>query len=110
MYKRQGISTAAVPVLDKNPDMTPTITMIAMINVLSVLANLVTRPPILFAIPVSNSAWPTTNMPTQRITLLFTYCENVVDTSTTPVSVNPDRKSTRLNSSHSGESRMPSSA
>lgn len=75
--------------LDKNPDITPTITMIAMINVLSVLANLVTRPPILFAIPVSNSAWPTTNMPTQRITLLFTYCENVVDTSTTPVSVNP---------------------
>ena len=23
----------------------------------------------------SNSAWPTTNMSTQRITLLFTYCE-----------------------------------
>ncbi len=73
----------------RNPDITPTITMIAMISVFSVLANLVTSPPILFAIPVSNSAWPTTNMPTQRITLLFTYCENVVDTSTTPVSVNP---------------------
>ena len=27
-----------------------------------------------------------------------------------PKNVNPDRKSTRLNSSHSGESRMPSSA
>ena len=63
--------------------------MIAMISVFSVLANLVTRPPILFAIPVSNSACPTTNIPTQRITLLFTYCENVVDTSKTPVIVNP---------------------
>ena len=28
----------------------------------------------------------------------------------TPVAVSGDRKSTRLNSSHSGESRMPSSA
>ena len=84
-----GISTAAVPVLDKNPDITPTITMIAMISVFSVLANFVTRPPILFAIPVSNNAWPTTNMPTQRITLLFTYCENVVVASTTPVRVRP---------------------
>ena len=63
--------------------------MIAMISVFSVLANFVTSPPILFAIPVSNNAWPTTNMPTQRITLLFTYCENVVVASTTPVRVRP---------------------
>ena len=84
-----GISTAAVPVLDKNPDIAPTITIIAMISVRSVLANFVTIPPILFAIPVSNNACPTTNMPTQRITLLFTYCANVVDASNTPVSVRP---------------------
>ena len=36
--------------------------MIAMISVFSVLANFVTSPPILFAIPVSNNAWPTINI------------------------------------------------
>ena len=84
-----GISTAAVPVLERNPDIIPTINIIAIISIFSDLANLVTIPPILLAIPVSNSACPTTNIPTQRITLLFTYCENVVDTSKTPVIVNP---------------------
>ena len=60
-----------------------------MTSVFSVLANLVTIPPILFAMPVSNNACPTTNIPTQRITLLLTYCANVVDASNTPVSVRP---------------------
>ena len=51
-----GMSTAAVPVFDKNPDITPTITIMATIRIRSVFANFVTTPPILFAIPVSKSA------------------------------------------------------
>ena len=51
-----GISTAAVPVLDRKPDMTPTITIMAVIRIRSLLANRVTKPPILCAIPVSNKA------------------------------------------------------
>ena len=47
-----------------------TITMIATISVRSELANLVTIPPILFAIPVSKSAPPTMNIATNKMTLL----------------------------------------
>ena len=38
------------------------------------------------------------------------YSEGQIDTRKVGISFQPDRKSTRLNSSHSGESRMPSSA
>lgn len=73
MPQTTGISTAAVPVLDKKPDIRPTMSMMAMISCRSLLAKRVTRPPILLAMPVSNRAWPTTNIPTQRITLELTY-------------------------------------
>ena len=36
--------------------------------------------------------------------------ERFIDVGTGPASTSRDRKSTRLNSSHSGETRMPSSA
>ena len=84
-----GINTAAVPVFDRNPDMTPTITIMATIRIFSFFANLVTTPPILFAMPVSKSACPTTNIPTHRITLLFTYPLNVWEASRTPFTFNP---------------------
>ncbi len=66
-----GISTAAVPVLERKPLIRPTITMIATMSPLSVLANPVTRPPISFAMPVSNNAPPTMNIATNRMTLLL---------------------------------------
>lgn len=84
-----GISTAAVPVLERNPDIIPTINIIAIISIFSDLANLVTIPPILLAIPVSNSACPTTNIPTHSITLLFTYPANVSFTVSTLVRFRP---------------------
>ena len=42
-----GIRTAAVPVLESTPLIAPTMTMIAMISIRSVFANLVTIPPLL---------------------------------------------------------------
>ena len=56
MIERFPPKAAAVPVLETNPDITPTITIIATIKILSPFANFVTRPPILFTIPVSNNA------------------------------------------------------
>ena len=41
---------------------------------------------------------------------LYLYPESVWERVRDQVNALPDRKSTRLNSSHSGESRMPSSA
>ena len=84
-----GISTAAVPVLDSTPLITPTITMIATISILSVLANRVTKLPILFAIPVSNRAPPTMNIATNKITLLSINPAKAVPTSKTPVTTRP---------------------
>ena len=84
-----GMSTAALPVLDRNPDIRPVMTMMAMMSWRSDLANLVTRPPILLAMPVSNSACPTTNMATQRITLESTYPANACLGSRTPVTHRP---------------------
>ena len=60
-----GISTAAVPVLDRKPLIRPVMSMTAMMHWRSVLAKRVTRLPILFAMPVSKSAWPTMNIATQ---------------------------------------------
>lgn len=59
------IKLAAVPVLDKKPDIIPIMSIIAIINCRSVFANLVTTPPILFAMLVSNKAAPIMNL--QRI-------------------------------------------
>jgi len=84
-----GIRTAAVPVLDKTPLIRPTITMIAIISILSVFANFVTIPPILFAMPVSNNAPPTMNMDTNKITLLSMNPAKAVFTSNTPVTTRP---------------------
>jgi len=60
-----------------------------MISILSVLANFVTIPPILFAIPVSNNAPPTINIATKRITLLSMNPAKAVFTSKTPVTTRP---------------------
>ena len=84
-----GISTAAVPVLLSTPLIKPTMTMIATIKPRSVLANFVTMPPISLAMPVSNSAPPTMNIATKRMTLLSMKPENAVFTSSTPVTHNP---------------------
>ena len=84
-----GIRTAAVPVLDNTPLMRPTITIIAMISILSVFANFVTIPPILFAMPVSNNAPPTMNMETNKMTLLSMNPSKAVLTSRTPVTTRP---------------------
>ena len=84
-----GIRTAAVPVLESTPLIRPTITIIAMIRVRSVFANLVTIPPILFAMPVSKSAPPTINIATNKITLLSMKPEKAVWTSNTPVTTKP---------------------
>ena len=77
--------------LDNTPLIKPTITIIAMISILSDFANFVTIPPILFAIPVSNKAPPTMNMATKRITLLSMNPANAVLTSSTPVTTSPQQ-------------------
>ncbi len=84
-----GIRTAAVPVLDRNPLIAPTITIMATISPRSVLANFVTRLPISLAIPVSNRAPPTMNMATNKITLLLIKPLNASLTLNTPVITRP---------------------
>ena len=63
---------AAVPVLDKKPLMMPVTSITETISCRSVLANRVTMPPTLLAMPVSKKAPPMTNMATNRIRLLST--------------------------------------
>ena len=84
-----GIRIAAVPVLERNPLMTPTITIIATMSCRSDFAKCVTIPPIRLAMPVSNRAPPTINMETNRITLLSINPENAVFQSSTPVTTSP---------------------
>ncbi len=84
-----GIRTAAVPVLERKPLMAPTITIMATIRPRSVLANFVTRLPISLAMPVSNSAPPTMNMATNRITLLLINPLKASLTLKTPVTTRP---------------------
>ena len=84
-----GIRMAAVPVLERKPLITPTITMIATINCRSDFAKCVTRPPIRFAIPVSNNAPPTINIETNKITLLSMKPEKATFQSSTPVTTSP---------------------
>ena len=84
-----GMRIAAVPVLDSTPLISPTIVIIATMSILSLLANLVTMPPISFAIPVSNSAPPTMNIATKRITLLSMKPEKAVFMSRTFVTTRP---------------------
>ena len=86
-----GISTAAVPVLERTPLISPTITMMAMISIFSVFANFVTIPPILFAMPVSKNAPPTINIATNKMTLLSINPANAVLTSKTPVTTSPQQ-------------------
>ena len=83
-----GIKTAAVPVLERKPDITPTTTIMMKISCFSVLAKWVITPPTLFAIPVSNNAPPTMNMATKRMTLLSIKPANACLRSNTPVSTN----------------------
>ena len=84
-----GISTAAVPVFESTPLITPVMIIMAIISCFSDLAKCVTTPPILFAIPVSNSAPPTMNIATNRMTLLSTNPANAVFQSSTPVTTRP---------------------
>ena len=84
-----GIRTAAVPVLERTPLIRPTMTMIATIRLLSVLANFVTIPPISLAIPVSKNAPPTMNMATNRMTLESMNPAKAVLTSRTRVTQRP---------------------
>ena len=84
-----GIRTAAVPVLERTPLIRPTMTMIATIRLLSVLANFVTMPPISLAIPVSKNAPPTMNIATNRMTLESMKPANAVLTSRTRVTQRP---------------------
>ena len=70
-----GMRTAAVPVLDRNADMMPDTAITAAIIWRSVLANFVTMPPILWAMPVSNRAPPTTNIAMNMITFVLTNPE-----------------------------------
>ncbi|CPR74418.1 Uncharacterised protein [Salmonella enterica subsp. enterica serovar Bovismorbificans] len=65
-----GIKTAAVPVLERTPDIKPTTTIMVKISCFSVFAKRVMTPPTLFAIPVSNNAPPTINIATKRMTLV----------------------------------------
>ena len=80
-----GINTAAVPVFERKPDITPTTTIIVKISCFSVLAKCVITPPTLFAIPVSNSAPPTMNIATKRITLVSIKPAKACLRSSTPV-------------------------
>ena len=84
-----GIRTAAVPVLERTPLIRPTMTMIATIRLLSVLANFVTMPPISLAIPVSKNAPPTMNIATNRMTLESMNPAKAVLTSRTRVTQRP---------------------
>ena len=61
----------------------------AAISILSDLANFVTIPPILLAIPVSKNAPPTINIATKRITLLSIKPANAVFAFRTPVTTRP---------------------
>ena len=63
------------------------------------------------------SIWTQESQPKQLVNAIFdsvNYTEkfeqDIVESEKMVVISSPDRKSTRLNSSHSGESRMPSSA
>ena len=84
-----GIRTAAVPVLERTPLIRPTMTMIATIRLLSVLANFVTMPPISLAIPVSKNAPPTMNIATNRMTFESMNPAKAVLTSRTRVTQRP---------------------
>ena len=84
-----GIRTAAVPVLERTPLISPTITMIATMRLRSVFANFVTIPPISFAIPVSKKAPPTMNMATNKMTLESMKPAKAVLTSRTLVTQRP---------------------
>ena len=86
-----GMSTAAVPVFESTPLISPTITIMATISWHSVLANLVTIPPISLAIPVSNRAPPTMNIATNNITLVSINPPNACFTSKTPVTTRPEQ-------------------
>ena len=86
-----GIRTAAVPVLERTPLMEPTMIIMAAISVRSPLANRVTMLPIRPAIPVSNSAPPTMNMATKRMTLESMNPAKAVLTSSTPVTTRPQQ-------------------
>ncbi len=80
-----GINTAAVPVLDKNPDRSPVIIIIAIIKRVSVFATLVTKLPTSTARPVSKNAAPTINIPINNNTFVSTNPANAAFADNTPV-------------------------
>ena len=84
-----GMRMAAVPVLERKPDMMPVMVMMAMMSCRSVLAKRVTRAPMRFAMPVSKSAPPTMNMATKRMTFGSTKPWKAVLASRTPVTTRP---------------------
>src|SRR5699024_2923342 len=83
-----GIITAVVLVFERNADKEAVIIIIANNNCFSVLANLVIRPPIFLATPVSNRDAPMTNIPVINMTTLFVNPEKAVAASITPVMYN----------------------
>src|SRR5699024_679116 len=84
-----GINTAAVPVVDKSPDIRPVITITEIIRRLSVFANYVTLPPTFCAMPVSKKAAPTMNIAIHKRTLLSTKPAKASSGSITPVKASP---------------------
>ena len=84
-----GINTAAVPVLDKKPDIRPVISITDMISFRSVPANLVTIPPTSRATPVSKKAAPTMNMAMNNNTFVSTKPAKASFGDNTPVTTRP---------------------
>ena len=84
-----GIITAAVPVLDKNPDINPVIPITTINNFLGVLAKCVIPFPIFSAMPVSKKAHPTINIAINSKTLGSTKPANASFAVSTPVKDNP---------------------
>ena len=84
-----GIITAAVPVLDKKPDIIPVIPMMTIMSILGVLANRVIPSPIFWAIPVSKNVQPTINIAINNNTLGSIKPANASFALNTPVKDNP---------------------
>ena len=84
-----GIITAAVPVLDKKPDIIPVSIIIAIIRIVSFLANLLTTLPTSTATPVSKKAAPIINIAINKITLESTKPLKASVAVNTPERCNP---------------------
>ena len=80
-----AISRAAAPVLERNPDMMPENITIAKIRYRSLLANFVSRCPILSAPPVWNTASPMTAIAAMIMAVLLANDFRAVSASMAPI-------------------------